>query len=303
MQIKLSIHPSAKGKIPTENLYLLGNGWQNVELTWEQAFELITVDGYATSAELSNDNRSEANFVSRQLCMIDIDNGMRIEQLLNDPFYNEFGAGFYTTPSHTNDHHRFRICFVLEQPEHDCERMKAIIRGLMKVYGDADPACKDASRLYFGTVNCVIKELRDKVLTKDAIDVLAEQGKEVVQYMTEPREYPKHTSEQIIEIAEKLKSLYPDLEYEQWIRVTWGFCNELGKQEGIQLMRYFYPEEKSREYEKLVKSNSTTGKKVTLGTIIKMIKDKQGVIDYITHQKRLFEYNEKFNQSKYKVNN
>jgi hypothetical protein len=52
----------------------MGEGWMNIDISWTEAFELITGDGYATSAELQDGHRTGGNFVSRQLLMVDVDN-------------------------------------------------------------------------------------------------------------------------------------------------------------------------------------------------------------------------------------
>lgn len=86
------------------------------------------------------------------------------------------------------------------------------------------------------------------------------------------------TGEEANKIAEKLKMYYPTLDYDAWIRVTWGFCNTIGYSDGIMIMKYYYPEQKQGEYKKLI-STKHSGKICTMGTIIKMIKDKGGVIN------------------------
>lgn len=90
-------------------------------------------------------------------------------------------------------------------------------------------------------------------------------------------EYSKSTPDEGAFLAEELKRLYPTLDYETWIRVTWAFCNELGTSDGVMLMKYHYPETKRNEYKKLMRTQYS-GKRVTIGTIKKMIKDRQGNI-------------------------
>jgi hypothetical protein len=90
-------------------------------------------------------------------------------------------------------------------------------------------------------------------------------------------EYRKNTSDEVIALAEELKRCYPVLDYDTWIRVTWAFCHELGVSDGVSVMKYHYPESSKGEYYKLTKSRYT-GKKVTIGTIVKMIRDAGGKI-------------------------
>ena len=85
-----------------------------------------------------------------------------------------YGAGFYATPSFTTEHHKFRICFRLEQAEIDSGRLRKINRALLKVFGAADQACKDPTRLFYGTPDCVLCDRTDKLLTNDIVKQLVE---------------------------------------------------------------------------------------------------------------------------------
>ena len=96
-------------------------------------------------------------------------------------------------------------------------------------------------------------------------------------YQHEPIERPKLTDDNIVQLADELKRHYPQLDYDTWIRVTWAFCNELGTSDGVSIMKYHYPESKQGEYRKFYHNNNV-GKKISIGTVIKMIKDKGGMI-------------------------
>ena len=86
---------------------------------------------------------------------------------------------------------------------------------------------------------------------------------------------PKSVSgEEANRLAEELKQLYPTLDYDTWIRVTWAFCHAVGDVDGLTIMKYYYPETKSGEYNKLLRSR-TSGKVCTIGTIKKMINDRK----------------------------
>lgn len=97
-------------------------------------------------------------------------------------------------------------------------------------------------------------------------------------YDTTPIERPKLNDDTIVQLADELKKHYPTLDYDEWIRVTWAFCNELGVNDGVAIMKYHYPESKQGEYKKFYHS-SNSGKKITIGTVIKMIKDGGGSIN------------------------
>lgn len=291
--MKLSIHPDIIGKpdrIEREGkgpLYSCngkiinqGYGWQNIEVdSWRDAFELVTTDGYATSCELNSDHREDANYISRQLCMVDIDDGMTIQELFNDDFYNEFGAGFYTTKRHTDEQHRFRILFVLEEPEYDCERMRKIIRGLLETYKSADTNCKDGSRIYYGIPNCPIKEYRDKILPKiitdaliemvDSIDLAKEQERKKsyeFQYQ-EITQYDEPFIDHLLSLIRSKHSTFKG-QYDDWKTVAWATCHAIGMNNAEMLMMRHWPTKTKKELNTLRdwKSDRSPG----IGTLIKL---------------------------------
>ena len=289
--MKLSIQKNIRGKPTKEEgcggkYYYVSNGyrvnlgynWINVDCDWETVFELITVDGVATSAELTNDNRCDENFVSRQLVMVDIDEGMTIPELFQDEFYNEYGAGFYATASHTDEHHRFRIMFVLEEPVTDREQMKRIIRGLLIVYQSGDMVCKDAARLYYGVPNCKLKERTDKILPKVITDGLVEMVKELEQKEEEKlkTKYVSDVSKEVDfefvnELLRRISYKVGDLNgsYEQWRPIAWATCHALGISNAQHLMMTYWPT-KTKKHIQTLKSWKNQGNSPTIGTLIKL---------------------------------
>jgi len=92
---------------------------------------------------------------------------------------------------------------------------------------------------------------------------------------TEPVEHPPATEAEVLALAAELKSLYSEFDYDTWIRVTWAFCNTIGYEDGITLMRYHWPEQQAGEYNKL-KSKPHGGRVCTIGTVKKLIRDRRG---------------------------
>jgi len=291
IEMKLSIQRYIKGK-PTKEQgfngipYYVSNGhkvnlgynWLNIECDWETAFELITTDGLATSAELSSDNRTDENFVSRQLVMVDIDDGMNIQELFNDEFYNEYGAGFYTTASHTDEHHRFRIMFVLEEPITDREKMKKIMRGLLMVYQSGDTVCKDAARLYYGVPNCKYKERTDKILPKVITDglilmisevELKEEEKLKTKFVTNEKSIVDY--EFVNQLLRRISYKVGDLNgsYEQWRPIAWATCHAVGIGNAQNLMMTYWPT-KTKKHMQTLKSWKPQNNSPTVGTLIKL---------------------------------
>lgn len=288
--MKLSVHSTMKGKpvsVKYGDRHFLeidgktvnpGYGWVNVDCSWEDCFELITTDGLATSAELIDDHRTDENFVSRQLVMVDIDDGMTIKELFNDEFYNEYGAGFYTTASHKDDAHRFRIMFVLEEPITDRQMMKQIIRGLLIVYKSGDMVCKDAARLYYGVPNCQLKERTDKILPKVITDGLIEMVKEL-ELEEEAKLRTKYVAdvtkevdyEFVNQLLRRISYKVGDLNgsYEQWRPIAWATCHALGISNAQHLMMTYWPT-KTKKHIQTLKSWKQQQNSPTVGTLIKL---------------------------------
>jgi hypothetical protein len=290
--MKLSINPKIIGKarqveVPNDRPYYecfgvkvnLGWGWTNIEADWPDVFELITVDGYATSAELTGEHRNDENFVSRELIMVDIDSGMTIEELLNNDWYNEYGAGFYATPSYRDDAPRFRIMFRLATPVTDSARLRKINRGLLALFEQADQACKDPTRIFYGTPNCQIKERKQELLTDDFADILvamteqldAEQQAE----RTDPADYPEMTDARRKRIIDLLRKTYVG-NYPIWRNVAWGM-----KQGGFTLADFQYVtggmmSKKSAQDAVMVWAAGAPDGEVTMGTVIHLLKQHHG---------------------------
>lgn len=277
--MRLAIHPAVRGKPSRESRVNLGRGWVNLDLTWPDAFALITQDGYATSAELRGDHRAESEFVSRQLLMVDIDSGMTIPELLANPFYDEYGAGFYVTPSHSWAAHRFRICFVLEQAERDAQRLRRVNRGLLRVFGEADEACKDPTRLFYGTPQCEAAEIRDRVLDPVAVAALTElieaedaERAQVTATYDRERDLTDWERRRIVDL---LRGSYVG-EYVVWRNIGWGL-----KSGGFSLADFQYitsgmmSSKSAADARTLWEAGSDQGG-ITMGTVRHFLKTRYG---------------------------
>ena len=288
--MKLSIH-NTKGKCLDPNaLKTMGSGWTNIEGSWSDIFELITRDGLATSAELlnDNDNRKEANFASRQLLMVDVDNDttknpntMSVTELLEHPFYNAYGAGFYATHNFKPEHHKFRICFVLEQAETNSGRCRKIIRGLIKMFPAGDEACKDPVRLFYGSVDCLLCERTDKLLTNDIVEQLiavidaedAEMASAMTNYNGPAIQLDDAQKQRILDL---LKQTYVG-SYPIWRNVGWGL-----KAGGFTVADFQYvttgmmSKKSASDAAKVWNDGGQVGKPVTMGSVIHLLRERHG---------------------------
>lgn len=157
-----------KGWYHKNTLVNLAAQWEPFEGTVKELFDLLTVDGAPVCAVLKDNYRNTANFQTHSVLMIDIDYGMTIQQLLAHPFYQQYGTGYYVTPSHTETNHRFRVFFRLEEDVASAEAMQCLYTSALTELG-GDKQCKDASRYFNGTKDCLIKELNETKFLPTAV--------------------------------------------------------------------------------------------------------------------------------------
>jgi hypothetical protein len=274
--MKYSIHQHIRGKPPKDSDINLGYDWITVDTSWEEAFELITVDGIATSAALTSDNRKEANFESRQLLMVDIDDGMEIQDLMQDTFYSAYGSGFYATPSFSVEKHKFRICFVLENAENDANRLRKINRGLLHVYKQADVSCKDPTRLFYGNPDCVLRQITDKTLPTDVADYLisiidAEEAEQALVALNTPKPDYEMTDARKAKILDLLSTIYLG-NYHSWRNVGWGMKSGGFTLADFQFVTTRMMKQKSATDAANVWNDGSVDGAVTMGSVIHLLK-------------------------------
>jgi len=214
--------------------------------------------------------RCKNNIVSISGIVLDYDKNQTIEQTINELSGIEYVL--YTTFRHTIDNHRFRVVIPFSQPLLACD-VAGRQKNIKKKFPTVDNASFSASQSFYfhSGKNDPIAFYNQGIM----IDPYLFEVEEFVNHTHEPTH--NHTNQDITNIICEFKRHYPQLDYDEWIRVTWAFCHELGQNEGINLMRQYYPENTEGEYKKLLTSRYN-GKGVTMGTVIKMIKDKNGKI-------------------------
>lgn len=107
--------------------------------------------------------RAKSNVVGSQWVLLDIDNSgkdangekcyehqLTLDEALEHPFIKQYCALIYTTASHKPNWHKFRLVFLLPEFVPGYEIVEVLTRYLMK-HLPHDPACKDASRVFYGS--------------------------------------------------------------------------------------------------------------------------------------------------------
>lgn len=135
-------------------------------------------EGAAFSAQFNGKGaRRASNFKEAGFLAVDVDGGLTIEDARKIPLYQNHCALLYTTASHTEENHRFRLVFELESAIDTRERMEAAYSGLIATFG-GDKACRDASRLFFGYSKGTQLHQQGLILPASVVDELVALGKD-----------------------------------------------------------------------------------------------------------------------------
>ncbi|MFG3443929.1 hypothetical protein ACGFZ1_04420 [Bacillus velezensis] len=75
---------------------------------------------------------------------------MTWEEAQQHPFFKKHAAFAYKTFNFKDDHPKFRVCFIFEQPFLNLNECKSTIKQLLNIFPMADPISNQGSRLFFG---------------------------------------------------------------------------------------------------------------------------------------------------------
>jgi hypothetical protein len=271
----------------------IGYGWQNIEANYQTIFNLITINGGSIAPALNPSldkydrfqvsNKCNANVKSHSLIMVDIDDGMTIEELTQNPMYEHYGSGYYTTPNHTEAAPRFRIIFVLEEDICNADDIATMYRYMIRYWGKADGNCIDASRSFNGCVNAVHKEITTRTLPAEFVRrALLEQSK--IEYKppaTIQSDYETTEQDRAL-IINKLKGIrglnVPEIAHNSWITLGFGLkAGGYSLQDFIDVSAAIFNSKSAQLCKNFWNNNNgKSGKSIGMGTVVMMIKDYYG---------------------------
>ena len=176
--LKISINRNIIDKKHPVDKRLLSQEFEPFEITPEEFCDVIN-RGLCFSYHFQYGLRNTKNFICTDILCVDMDGGREIEQVLEDTIVQKYGSIFYTTASHTLDHHRFRIIFVLPHTINKVQEVKQATRSLALRLG-GDPSVSDGARMFYGCKNSLPKLLGNS-LSADYLNELIEDGKVVPQ--------------------------------------------------------------------------------------------------------------------------
>jgi hypothetical protein len=173
--MKIAINRTVINKPDTSQVKAMTYTFENVDITPTQLADHVN-RGYAFCAQHKNKERKSGNFTASDFLAVDIDDGMKLGDALNDEFVLNYSSFVYTTPNHTDEFPRFRIVFALGRTITARDEMRDAYLGIIKKFG-GDPSCKDPCRQFFGSKGGVVKVF-DNTLPEAVQDKIIQLGKE-----------------------------------------------------------------------------------------------------------------------------
>ncbi|TGL46864.1 hypothetical protein EHQ61_16295 [Leptospira wolffii] len=160
------------------------------------------------------DYRHGKNFLGSNLLVLDIDKGMNLREALESPLISENAALIYTSPSHTDTNHKFRIVFVTPR-ELERDEYKTAILNLHGKFlsGSVDSSCTDFARSFYGNTNAEFLLQTSRSIKEELLEELLQPFKEEIAIGSGPMPSaskrdrlgpPKNLPKQIIEYPEEV---------------------------------------------------------------------------------------------------
>ena len=158
--IEVMINRSIKGKMPAG---ATRDDWRQYNSSF--VFHKTTPYGLASDiwrgfsfCPVFAERRKKENFRKAWHIAFDFDRGdSSLDALSNHEFINIFSSFAYSTPSSTPDNPRSRVVFIFDQPYTDLHEYEQLYQALLWwLELPADPSCKDALRLFYGSPGCKV---------------------------------------------------------------------------------------------------------------------------------------------------
>lgn len=154
-EVLVSINKNIREKHLRGDKRYYASGWEPFIISIEQLAIAIKA-GFAYAATFKDGERSAKNFTGTNIVSVDVDNGPKLQEALDDPWCKDHLAMFYTTPSHTEQHHRYRLVFRLPEIIKNTSEFKNIARALCLRF-DGDLKATDPAQPFYGNSSALIE--------------------------------------------------------------------------------------------------------------------------------------------------
>ncbi len=154
MEIKLSLHNIGFKQKPDKKMIVkITNQIAQCEAVYdiETVADLVGNEGHTFSPAVFKGKRKADCFQEMQLFALDFDDGINYKTVEARCEEYDLPIAFaYRTFSSTEEHQKFRVVFVNDVVVDNRKAAEIMLAMLMKIFPEADPSCKDVSRMFFG---------------------------------------------------------------------------------------------------------------------------------------------------------
>jgi hypothetical protein len=247
--------------------------FDNVELESGEIVQAI-YDGFPVTTCHGNKWRISTNYQAGQHLGLDFDHGgTTLAKLMQDKFVAKYASFIYTTMSHSEEAPRCRAMFLLDQPIMQAKNYTMAASALLWMYGEADRACKDAVRFWFGSPNCRFEYL-DNVLPLEVVKHLMTNYIETGQTERKKQTNDYHAPASQEEVSDALKSISPwQIDYLEWVSILMAIHSQFGDA-GLGLAESWGDgkgDEIERKFKSFKEAGNTSGA-VTIATVFGIAK-------------------------------
>ncbi len=145
----------------------LGNDNKIIEVTMSDLATKI-IEGYTVKPAICGTKQAE--WKEQQLFMVDVDDGLTIEQAIEKSRELDIIPAFiYTSFSHSEEHNKFRLVFVADKVIANIDEGLALQNILNKLY-DADEHCKNLNRIYYAGRKIVYEDYESLINVENILN-------------------------------------------------------------------------------------------------------------------------------------
>lgn len=205
--------------------------FKNMNLEMHEVLDVIYY-GRAITTQHKNSWRATQNYLCGQHIGLDFDSGDEVstlQYLSRDKFIFKYASFIHTTISHTEEHPRARVIFLLDEPIMQARNYTLAASALLWLFGTADRQCKDAVRFFYGSPKCEFEYFNNVLpleVVKKLINNYRESGNGEKKRAERPNYMPPASQK---EVADALKYINPwKIDYDEWVSVLMAIHSQFG---------------------------------------------------------------------------
>ena len=168
----------------------------------DDLIKVLTSNSWSPS--LFKGHRKTANFSKTDFMVLDIDDGLTVQEACDVIDTMGVYALIMATTSHTEENHRFRVIFPLSTPITNTGDFSKTWDYLSTYFPSLDANCKDPARFYFGCKDKYVIFDDEGLTMLDPVKVPESEKKKIGKFLTKTVKVKDYTTKDI------LNKIYPD---------------------------------------------------------------------------------------------